>query len=72
MNLLNKNVKALVLSTNDNWKMCCVTEYTEDNIWHSGMNFITSVEDALKTAEEHGLNIIFEKMLRGKSEDNNG
>lgn len=67
MKLINKNVKALVLSTNNNWKMCCVTEYTEDNVWHSGMNFITSVEDVLKTAEERGLNIIFEKMLYEKN-----
>lgn len=63
MKLFNENVAALVLSTCDGWKTCCVTEYGEDGTWYCGMNMITSVEDALETAEKNDLNIIFESML---------
>ena len=64
MELMNKNVRALVVSTQDNWQTCCVTEYTDDDVWHCGINIITSVSDALETARKNKLNIIFEEMLR--------
>ena len=69
MNILNKDTVALVLSTNDNWKTCCVTEYSKDGTWNCGMNFITSLEDAIRTAEENSLNIIFEKMLDDRTQE---
>lgn len=66
MHLQNKDVVALVLSTIDNWETCCVTEYDKEGTWHCGLNIITSVQEALKFAEENKINIIFESMLNNK------
>jgi hypothetical protein len=65
--IISKEAAAIVISSTDGYKTCCTTEYTKDNKWICGMNYITSVEEVLKYAEEHGLNIIFENMLRKKS-----
>ena len=44
----------------------CVSEYRANGKWMCGMNFITSIEDVLDTAEKEKLNIIFESVLRDK------
>lgn len=69
MVLMNKDVVALVVSTVDEWSSVCVTEYTKDGSWHSGMNVITSLEDVMKTAWVNKLNIIPESVLRERGED---
>ena len=66
MQLLNENVIALVISSIDNFKNVCVTEYTKDGTWCCGLNIITSPEDVLKTAFEKKLNIIPENLLQEK------
>ena len=67
--LQNKDVCALVLSTNDDWDCCCITEYTKDGTWHCGLNLITSVKMALRCAEKNKLNIIFENMLNKEPQE---
>jgi hypothetical protein len=58
------DIVALVLSSRDDWETCCVTEYQRDGTWVCGLNFITTVADALNSAEKRGLSIIFESALR--------
>lgn len=58
-------LKAYVLRQfDDEWSCVCVTEYMNDGTWVCGMNFITSLADAVKTAEKAGVCIIFESMLK--------
>jgi hypothetical protein len=64
MQLHNSDVTALVVSTGDNWKTVCVTEYTKDGSWYNGLNIITSLEDVMKTAWTHKLNIIPESVMQ--------
>lgn len=68
--LLWEDTVALVLGTQDDWKTCCITEYRKNGNWMCGMNLITSLDIALRTAEKYKLNIIFESMLRKKESSN--
>ena len=61
--LMWEDTVALVLGTQDNWKTCCITEYRNNGEWMCGVNIITSLEIAIKTAEKNKLYIMFESML---------
>ena len=64
-------LKAYVLKPFDEkWDCVCVTEYMSDGFWICGMNLITSLADAIKTAEEKGVCVMFESML--KKEESHG
>jgi hypothetical protein len=68
MIVFNNDTVALVIrKQGKKWDMVCVTEYTKNGDWISGMNMITSIDDVLDTAEKKKLNIVFESMLERKT-----
>ena len=51
--VIEKTVKPLDNQNGNEWEMVNMTEITEDGVWHCGLNYITSLEDAIeKSAKE--------------------
>ena len=61
---IEKDTVTLVLATNDKWETCCITQSNKDGKWLCGLNYITTPAEALETAEQNNLNIVFEKNLK--------